>query len=69
MSRIFAYCRVSAPEQHTKNQVIEIKNNGYYINDGLVGDETISGGVNQWKSQPLHSWSSTSWNWALNYST
>ena len=46
MSRIFAYCRVSTSEQNTKNQVIEIKNNGYDINDDRVVEETISGGVN-----------------------
>lgn len=43
MARTFAYCRVSTSDQHTDNQIAEIKAAGYDIRDDRIVAETISG--------------------------
>lgn len=43
MTRTFAYCRVSTADQHTENQIAEIKAAGYDIRDDRIVIETISG--------------------------
>ena len=45
MSRVFAYCRVSTPEQTTKNQSMEIKAAGFAIDPRRIIEENISGSV------------------------
>lgn len=47
--RTFAYCRVSTYEQTTSNQILEIKQRGYEIEDDCVVSETVSGGVEAMK--------------------
>lgn len=43
--RRFCYCRVSTTEQTTENQVLSIKQHGYYIEPSRVISEVISGSV------------------------
>lgn len=43
MARTFAYCRVSTTDQHTENQIAEIRAAGYDIRDDRIVVETISG--------------------------
>lgn len=43
--RVFAYCRVSTAEQATANQVAEIANAGFQIDERRVIEETVSGSV------------------------
>lgn len=45
MSRTFAYCRVSTPDQTTENQRLEIEASGFAIQQHRVIDECISGAV------------------------
>lgn len=45
MSRTFAYCRVSTLDQHTDNQILEIKSAGFDVKDERIITETISGSV------------------------
>lgn len=45
MSRIFAYCRVSAADQTVENQILEIAQRGYMIEPKRVITETVSGSV------------------------
>lgn len=45
MSRTFLYCRVSTASQFTENQIHEVKNAGFEIQDKRVIQETISGSV------------------------
>ena len=45
MSRVFAYCRVSTTDQTTENQVLEITNAGFGLNERRIVEETISGSV------------------------
>jgi putative DNA-invertase from lambdoid prophage Rac len=45
MSRVFAYCRVSTPEQTTDNQIQEIASAGFAVDPRRVVRETISGSV------------------------
>ena len=45
MSRVFAYCRVSTTEQVTENQVLEIKNAGFALQQQRIVEEKISGSV------------------------
>lgn len=43
MSRTFCYCRVSTTDQHTANQITEIRSAGFDIRDDRIVVETISG--------------------------
>ena len=43
--RVFAYCRVSTTDQSTENQVLEIANAGFALNERRIVKETISGSV------------------------
>ena len=43
--RTFAYCRVSTADQVTANQVEEIRNAGFHLDDWRVVEETVSGSV------------------------
>ena len=43
--RVFAYCRVSTTDQSTENQVLEIANAGFALNERRTVKETISGSV------------------------
>lgn len=43
MSRTFLYCRVSTANQHTANQIQEVKSAGYDVPPGRVIEEIISG--------------------------
>lgn len=43
MSRIFAYCRVSTDQQTTENQVREIKEAGFAIEERRIVCEVVSG--------------------------
>lgn len=43
--RVFAYCRVSTADQATANQVAEIRNAGFQIDERRVIEETVSGSV------------------------
>lgn len=43
--RVFAYCRVSTVDQATANQVAEIRNAGFQIDERRVIEETVSGSV------------------------
>ncbi|WP_438279931.1 recombinase family protein [Pseudomonas alabamensis] len=43
MSRTFAYARVSTTDQTTDNQLLEIKNAGFFVEPHRVIAETISG--------------------------
>lgn len=45
MSRLFAYCRVSTADQHTENQVQEIRAAGFAVEPQRIIEETISGSV------------------------
>lgn len=45
MTRAFAYCRVSTSDQTTANQVLEIRNAGFAIEDQRVVVDTVSGSV------------------------
>ena len=45
MSRVFAYCRVSTPDQTTKNQILEIQAAGFSIEPHRMIEESISGSV------------------------
>lgn len=45
MSRLFAYCRVSTSDQHTENQVQEIKAAGFAAEPQRIIEETVSGSV------------------------
>ncbi|MBJ2162525.1 recombinase family protein [Acidovorax sp. IB03] len=45
MTRVFAYCRVSTTDQSTENQVLEIANAGFALNERRTVKETISGSV------------------------
>lgn len=45
MSRVFAYCRVSSPEQSAENQRMEIETAGFAIEPRRVIEESISGSV------------------------
>lgn len=45
MSRAFAYCRVSTSDQTTANQVLEIRNAGFAIEDHRIVVDTVSGSV------------------------
>ncbi len=45
MSRTFAYCRVSTTNQHTENQMLEITNAGFVVEQHRVHSESISGKV------------------------
>lgn len=45
MSRVFAYCRVSTPEQTTDNQLQEIKAAGFSIEPKRSVTECVSGSV------------------------
>lgn len=45
MSRVFAYCRVSTPDQTTENQVAEIRGAGFDLSPRRVVRETVSGSV------------------------
>ncbi|GIU52796.1 hypothetical protein TUM4438_46290 [Shewanella sairae] len=43
--RIFSYCRVSTTEQTTENQIIAIRQKGYYVNDARTISDAISRAV------------------------
>jgi putative DNA-invertase from lambdoid prophage Rac len=45
MARVFAYCRVSTPDQTTDNQVREIEAAGFAIDARRVTVETVSGSL------------------------
>lgn len=45
MSRVFAYCRVSTPDQTTDNQLQEIAAAGFNVDPRRIVVETISGSV------------------------
>jgi putative DNA-invertase from lambdoid prophage Rac len=45
MARIFAYCRVSTPDQTTDNQIREIEAAGFKVDSKRVITETVSGSV------------------------
>ncbi|WP_410209609.1 recombinase family protein [Aquirhabdus sp.] len=45
MSRVFAYCRVSTADQTTENQVLEIQQSGFSIDNKRIIQESISGSV------------------------
>ena len=45
MSRVFAYCRVSTPDQTTDNQLQEIRNAGFNIESHRLITECVSGSV------------------------
>jgi putative DNA-invertase from lambdoid prophage Rac len=45
MARIFAYCRVSTPDQTTENQIREIEAAGFTVDPKRVIAETVSGSV------------------------
>ena len=45
MSRVFAYCRVSTPDQTTDNQLGEIIAHGFAVQQSRVICETVSGSV------------------------
>jgi putative DNA-invertase from lambdoid prophage Rac len=45
MSRVFAYCRVSAADQTTDNQVQEIAAAGFAVSQQRIMTETVSGSV------------------------
>ena len=45
MARVFAYCRVSTPDQTTDNQVREIEAAGFAIDPRRVVVETVSGSL------------------------
>jgi len=45
MTRVFAYCRVSTPEQTTQNQLLEIKAAGFSVEKRRMTEECISGSV------------------------
>ena len=45
MARVFAYCRVSTPEQTTQNQLLEIKSAGFSVEKRRMTEECISGSV------------------------
>lgn len=45
MSRVFAYCRVSTIDQINENQVLEIKNAGFRVEDHRIIEEKISGSI------------------------
>lgn len=45
MTRVFAYCRVSTPEQTTDNQVQEIASAGFQVAANRAMTETVSGSV------------------------
>ncbi|MDR6627992.1 recombinase family protein [Caulobacter segnis] len=45
MSRTFAYCRVSTPDQTFENQVLEIERAGFFVEPRRIITETISGAV------------------------
>ncbi|NIE57783.1 MULTISPECIES: recombinase family protein [unclassified Burkholderia] len=45
MSRVFAYCRVSTADQHTENQIAEIKAAGFEVTVKRTISEHISGSV------------------------
>jgi putative DNA-invertase from lambdoid prophage Rac len=45
VARIFAYCRVSTPDQTTDNQIREIEAAGFCVDPKRVITETISGSV------------------------
>ncbi|MGN6141757.1 MAG: recombinase family protein [Ralstonia sp.] len=45
MTRIFAYCRVSTPDQTTDNQIQEIASAGFAVTKQRVVCETVSGSV------------------------
>ena len=45
MTRAFAYCRVSTPDQKTDNQVLEICAHGFAVAPKRVIAETVSGSV------------------------
>lgn len=43
MPRTFAYCRVSTADQTTANQILEITNAGFAVDNRRVVSETVSG--------------------------
>lgn len=43
MPRVFAYCRVSTPDQTTDNQVQEIRARGFNLEDRYIFREVVSG--------------------------
>ena len=45
MSRAFCYCRVSTSDQQTANQLLEIRNAGFAIEDHRVVTDIVSGSV------------------------
>lgn len=45
MARVFAYCRVSTPEQTTENQLQEIAAAGFDVAPRRIAVETVSGSV------------------------
>lgn len=45
MSRAFAYCRVSTSDQQTANQLLEIRNAGFAIEDHRVITDIVSGSL------------------------
>lgn len=45
MSRVFAYCRVSTPDQSTENQVEEIRTSGFDLTAKRIVREIVSGSV------------------------
>lgn len=45
MSRTFLYCRVSKSEQHTENQVLEVRGAGFHVQENRIVEERISGDV------------------------
>ena len=45
MSRTFAYCRVSTPDQTFENQILEIERAGFVVEPRRIITETISGAV------------------------
>ncbi|MGF6370768.1 putative DNA-invertase from lambdoid prophage Rac [Paraburkholderia sp. RAU6.4a] len=45
MSRVFAYCRVSTPDQSTENQRREIEMAGFAVDKRRIVEECISGSV------------------------
>lgn len=45
MSRTFLYARVSTADQHTDNQLLEVKNAGFDVQPRHIMVETISGSV------------------------
>ena len=49
MSRVFAYCRVSALDQNPENQRLEIEAAGYKIESRRLVEEKISGSVQAMK--------------------